>query len=115
MAIEQVYYPKPLREVAEFANVILEIAIAFLIGAIHHWVRPIPATLITLGLLPLGLVVSAELMFMLGDYEVGIVPFMVGMLVHQLVGSAERADHLAREVEHLEVEVKKARAAGCME
>jgi CHASE2 domain-containing sensor protein len=100
MAIEQVFDPAPLHEVAEYFIIGLELAIAFLIATIHHWIRPIPATVFTLILLPLGMIVSAELMFLFGDYEVGIVPFMLGLLIHQLVGSAERAEHMTRRLEH---------------
>jgi CHASE2 domain-containing sensor protein len=93
MAIEQAFSPAPQHDVDELFLIVLEVGIAFLIAAIHHWIRPIPATVITIILLPAGVIISSELMFLFGDYEVGIVPFMVGMLIHQLVGSAERAEH----------------------
>ena len=100
MAIEQVFDPVPMHEVAEYFLIGLEIVLGFLVAAIHHWIRPVSATVFTLILLPLGVIVSAEMMFLLGDVEVGVVPFIVAMLIHQLVGSAERAEHIARRAEH---------------
>ena len=99
MAIEHILDPASRPELAEYALLGFELVLAILIALIHHWIRPIPATIATLALLPLAVICAAELMFQLGGYQLGVVPFIVGMLIHQLVGSAERAEHLTHELE----------------
>jgi hypothetical protein len=102
MAIESAFDPVPPHKLGEYAEIAIELLIAMLIAAIHHRVRPIPATLFTLGFLPFGALISAEMMFLLRDQAVGIVPFMIGVLIHQLVGSASRAQVLVSEFEKAE-------------
>ena len=99
MAIEQALRSRDGIELGEYALLAVELAIAFLIGAIHHWIRPIPATVITLVLLPLSVMAAAECTLYFAGLQVGIVPFVVGMLIHQLAGSAERAEEMVRRLE----------------
>jgi CHASE2 domain len=100
-AIEQGLVPRRPKRAAELALVSIEFFLAIVIGVVHHWIRPIPATILTLVLIPVGIVMGSEALFWFGSYEVGIVPFIVGCLIHQLVGAAERAEHVASELEEM--------------
>jgi CHASE2 domain-containing sensor protein len=106
MAVEQLFDPTPLRAFSDVSQIVLETLIAILIAAIHHWIRPFPATFITLILLAGCAVVSSEVMLFLGGYEFGLIPFILGLLIHQLVCSAERATVVAEQLENISVRAK---------
>jgi hypothetical protein len=100
MAIEHILRPEDRLGLSEYVLSALELVIALVIGVIHHWIRPIPATMFTLILLPVSVILAAECMLYFGRFQVGVVPFVVGMLIHQLAGSADRAEDLVKELEH---------------
>jgi hypothetical protein len=99
MAIEQLFQPEALHHLATPAKWLAKIVLALAIALIHHFMRPIAATIATLVVLPVSVVVLAEVLSQLGSYEVGVVAFGVGILIEQLVGGAERAEHLAHHAE----------------
>jgi hypothetical protein len=75
--------------------------LAELIAAMYHWIRPIPRDVFYFCLGTAGHHHFCGTNVSIGRlYVVGIVPYMTGMLIHQLVGSAERAARLAHRFEH---------------
>jgi hypothetical protein len=100
MAIEQELEPEPLNHLALPFKWALKILIALGIAFIHCRFRPIPAVLATLGLLPPLILISGYLAFRLSDAELAVTPFLVGILIEQLVSGAEKAEDLAHTTEH---------------
>jgi CHASE2 domain-containing sensor protein len=99
MAIEEAFHGGPMHKLADPVKWMLKLLLALLIACIHHWVRPVAATALTIGgLLPAAVLVSGELAFRFG-YDVGVVVFGLGILIEQLLAGAERANELARELE----------------
>lgn len=84
-----------LSHLSAFIKWLLKLLIAFAIAAIHHFFRPIAATIFTLLFLPIPLLVSALAIFWLGGYDLAVVPLCVGILLEQLATSAEKAEHYA--------------------
>src|SRR5262249_7994807 len=74
-------------------KLLFKLLLAFAIAATYHWLRPIPAAIATVILLPVAVWLSGTVMFWLGNYEIGVVPFIVGILLEQQVSLVERSHH----------------------
>jgi hypothetical protein len=99
-AIEEDLNPDGLGHIPVVLKWFLKGLIAIGIAALHHYFRPIWATLLTVLLLPLAVVLSGLAIFWYGDYELTVVPLAVGILLEQLATSAEKAEHFVQHAEH---------------
>ena len=95
MAIEQELQPQPLHHLALPFKWGIKALIAFGIAFMYHRLRPVPAVLSTLCVLPALILISGYLAFYLGDSDLAVVPFLVGILIEQLVTGTEQAEYLA--------------------
>jgi len=85
-----------------------EVALVLLIVTIHSLLRPVPALAATAGLLTLLVWQGVWLAFHYGSYRASVVPFLIAIVTEQMLVAAERAQHLAHDVEGLEVKLKRA-------
>jgi hypothetical protein len=99
MAIEEDITPDGLAHLPAALKWFSKALIALGIVALHHYFRPVWATAFTVLLLPLAVLLSGFAIFAFGDYELAVVPLVVGILLEQLVTSAEKAEHWARHAE----------------
>jgi hypothetical protein len=95
-AIEEDLNPDGLAHLPLPAKWCLKALIALGITMLHHYFRPLWASVFTLLLLPIAVLISGFSIFYFGDYDLGVVPLIVGILLEQLVTSVEKADHYAR-------------------
>lgn len=100
-AIEEEVRPDNLGRLSLGPELLMKGLIAFVIAALHHFLRPLWATAFTLLFLPVAVVISGCVVFWFADYELTVVPFVVGILIEQLANSAEKAEHFSRHIEHL--------------
>ena len=98
-AIEQAWHSPVMHDVSGPARWLLELLLGLAIATLHHYVRPLAATFLTIVALPFAIVGMGELLFLLGSYEVGVIAFALGILIEQLVTGAERAESLANKAE----------------
>jgi len=85
-----------------------KLSLALVIVALHTLLRPVPALLVTVGLLALLVWQGVWLAFHFVNYRASVVPFLIAIVVEQILSGAERAQHLVREVERLEEKLKAA-------
>jgi hypothetical protein len=87
------YLPRFLRWLLEILKWLVKIAIGLGIVALHHYFRPIWATVLTVLLLPIAIFISGWVIFAWGEYDLAVIPLVVGILIEQLVSSVRKADH----------------------
>jgi CHASE2 domain len=100
-AIEEDLNPDGLAHLPVPVKWSMKALIALGIAALHHYLRPVWATGFSVLLLPIAVMLSALAIFYFGDYELAVVPLVVGILLEQLVTSAEKAEHWAKHAELL--------------
>jgi hypothetical protein len=98
-AIEEDLNPDGLTHLPTAVKWISKALIALGIATLHHYFRPLWATAFTVLLLPVAVFLSGLAIFYFGDYDLAVVPLVVGILLEQLVTSAEKAEHWTRHAE----------------
>lgn len=96
-AIEEDLNPDGLAHLPVSIKWGMKALIALGIAALHHYLRPLWATGFSVLLLPIAVLLSGLAIFYFGDYELAVVPLVVGILLEQLVTSAEKAEHWAKQ------------------
>ena len=92
-AIEEDLRHEPAGNLPTVLKWLLRVAIGIGVVALHHYFRPIWATVLTVLFLPIAVFLSGLLIFHFGDYELAVVPLVLGILIEQLVSSVQKADH----------------------
>ena len=100
MSIEESLNPHGIGHLPSIVKWGLKILLAIGVAALHHFFWPIAATVLTVLLLPMAVLVSSLAMFLFGDYQLSTVPLVVGILLEQLATSAEKGEHSARHAKH---------------
>lgn len=99
MAIEEGLNPNSLGHLPKAWKWLLKILLALCVAALHHYFRPAAATVLTVVFLPVAVLLSGLVMFWSGDYELAVVPLVAGILLKQLVTSAEKGEHWVKHAE----------------
>ena len=99
MAIEEELNPNGLGHLPKALKWVLKILLALCVAALHHYFRPLAATVLTVVFLPVAVLLSGLVMFWSGDYELAVVPLVAGILVEQLATAAEKGEHWVKHVE----------------
>lgn len=99
MSIEESLHPHTIGRFPWLFKLLVKVFLALAVAALHHYFWPIAATLLTVLLLPLGVLLSGCAVFWYGDYHLAAVPLIVGILLEQLATSAHKGEHFARTAE----------------
>ncbi|MBK7928990.1 MAG: hypothetical protein IPJ98_16355 [Bryobacterales bacterium] len=98
MSIEETLNPQGLGHLPTICKWVLKLLLALAVAVLHHFLWPVAATIATVLLLPVAVFMSSLAIFWFGEYQTATVPLIVGVLLEQLVTSAEKGEHWARSV-----------------
>jgi hypothetical protein len=94
-AIEEDLNPDGLAHMPVAWKWVTKAFIALGIAALHHYLRPVWATAFSVLALRLAVLLSGFMAFYFGEYELAVVPLVVGIVLEQLFTSVEKAQHWA--------------------